>query len=83
MGMFDAVKVPCPNCGKRTNFQSKGGDCTLEVYELDQAPADVLSNINRHSPYTCAACGTVFAVRVQTIATSVVVDPETYDKRSQ
>ena len=76
MGMFDTVMVPCPKCGKRAEFQSKGGDCRLDVYDLETAPSDVLSNVNRHSPYTCE-CGTVFAVKVQVIATPVVVDPET------
>lgn len=67
MGMFDTVMVPCPTCGKRVEFQSKGGECNLNYYDLDQAPANVLSDINRHSPYTCE-CGAMFAVRVYTIA---------------
>ena len=71
MGMFYTVMVPCPSCGKRTEFQSKGGDCDLNEYELEDAPADVLSDINRHSPYTCS-CGTVFAVNVHTVAAPVI-----------
>jgi|GEM_PF-857719 len=73
MGCFDTVRVPCPSCGQKADFQSKGGECWLETYELENCPPDVMSDINRHSPYTCAGCGTVFAVKVQVTATSVVV----------
>ena len=76
MGMFDTVMVPCPTCGTRAEFQSKGGDCNLEVYELHEAPSDVLSNVNQHSPYTCEKCGSVFAVKIQVAATPVIVLPE-------
>lgn len=62
MGMFDSVMVPCPSCGTVTEFQSKGGDCTLSTYTLEDAPADVLSDVNRHSPVTCAKCNTAFSV---------------------
>jgi len=76
MGMYDTVRVPCPNCGEKEEFQSKGGECLLEVYELENCPPDVMSNINRHSPCTCEKCGTVFAVKVQVTGTPVVVQPE-------
>ena len=64
MGMFDSVLVPCPECGRKQEFQSKGGDCILAVYELEQCPPDVLSDVNRHAPYECEDCGTIFAVQV-------------------
>jgi hypothetical protein len=64
MGMFDTVIVPCPECGTEHDFQSKGGDCILATYTLDDAPADVLADVNRHSPRTCSKCGTVFDVDV-------------------
>lgn len=66
MGMFDSVMVPCPKCGEESEFQSKSGDCILKVYPLATAPADVLSNVNRHSPATCEKCGTIFAVKIGT-----------------
>lgn len=73
MGMFDSVMVPCPKCGKLSEFQSKGGDCLLWVYTLDTAPADVLSDVNRHAPNTCDECGTKFAAQVDVSAKSVEV----------
>ena len=71
MGMFDSVMVPCPECGTKNEFQSKGGDCTLASYELNEAPADVLSDINRHSPCVCSKCGTAYSVQVQSVAVAV------------
>jgi hypothetical protein len=71
MGMFDSVMVPCPSCGERAEFQSKGGDCTLATYELHEAPSDVLSDVNRHAPKECRKCATRFSV--ETTTTSRVV----------
>ena len=62
MGMFDTVLVPCPRCGERSKFQSKGGDCILAEYQLEQCPLDVLSDVNRHAPNVCNRCGTCFEV---------------------
>ena len=61
MGCPDTVEVPCPECGAISYFQSKGGlSCSLN-YVLKDAPSDVMSNVNRHSPYKCD-CGVWFAV---------------------
>lgn len=66
MGMYDVIMAACPQCGTKNGFQSKGGDCDLTTYELDEAPADVLSDANRH-PMVCG-CGTRYRIVVQTIA---------------
>jgi len=60
--MYDVVLVPCPNCGEKSDFQSKGGECRLRVYELEDAPRDVLSDVNRHAPNQCSTCGIFFEV---------------------
>ena len=65
MGMYDIVMVPCPQCGTRAAFQSKGGDCTLTTYELDEAPLDVLQDVNRHAPWKCLDYDTSFHVDVR------------------
>lgn len=65
MGCYDIVMVPCPNCKELSDFQSKGGDCTMSEYTLKNAPADVLMDVNRHSPYTCSKCGTKYRVEVE------------------
>ena len=63
MGMFDSVMVPCPACGAPFEAQSKGGECRLAIYQLDDAPADVLGDINRHAPFECDQCHEIFEVR--------------------
>lgn len=67
--MFDTVLIPCPKCGKNHNAQSKGGDCMMHVYDIDDAPADVMSDVNRHAPFTCENCGQHFTIRVKLTAT--------------
>lgn len=64
MGCYDTVRVPCPRCGERSDFQSKGGPCDLGVFDLECCPSDVLSDVNRHAPNTCEKCGTLFDVRI-------------------
>ena len=76
MGMFDTVMVPCPVCGTTAPFQSKGGDCLLTEYTLENAPADVLSDVNRHAPALCMKCATQFKVKLQISARSVQIEEE-------
>jgi hypothetical protein len=64
MGMFDSIIVSCPKCGQEHEFQSKGGDCLLDVYNLDNSPDDVLSNANRHSPVKCD-CGVLLEIDIE------------------
>ena len=45
MGMFDTVWVNCPYCNERTGIQSKSGPCTLEEYEIETAPLDVMCGL--------------------------------------
>ena len=73
MGMYDTVLVPCPKCGTKEAFQSRGGDCVLAEYELWQCPLDVLSDVTRHSPHRCENCGEMFTVRLTWGAEPVVV----------
>lgn len=70
MGMYDVIMAACPRCGTRNGFQSKGGDCSLSTYELDEAPADVLDDANRH-PMVCD-CGTRYKIVVRTITIASV-----------
>jgi len=65
MGLFDTVYADCPNCGeeKGLEFQSKGGDCMLANYMLENAPLDVLSDVNRHSPSHCRNCKAAYTVK--------------------
>jgi hypothetical protein len=65
MGSYDKVLVPCPKCRLKVEFQSKGGPCDFLTYELHEAPEDVLSDINRHSPHICTNCKTKFGVSLE------------------
>lgn len=67
MGLFDEVRVPCPNCRTPVMFQSKGAahPC-MRRFELSDAPDDVLSNVNRHAPHLCESCGCWFGVNQKT-----------------
>ena len=67
MGMFDSLIVQCPECGKDIDFQSKAGDCVLEVYGLDNCPASILGDLANESE-TCE-CGRVVTMKVQIRAT--------------
>lgn len=71
MGMYDTVLVPCPTCGRRMDIQTKSGKCILQVFDLEDAPPDVLGDINRGAPYECQSCGQQFSVQVIVIARSV------------
>ncbi len=55
MGMFDSVYTPCPRCGHKTEFQSKEGECSCNVYTLDNAPTEVLIDIV-NDPQFCGGC---------------------------
>ena len=78
MGMFDSVWVKCPTCGEENEFQSKSGECILGQYDLDNCPADVMANVNRHSPCECD-CGTLYEVDIpsrKAIAIPLPKEPE-------
>jgi predicted RNA-binding Zn-ribbon protein involved in translation (DUF1610 family) len=74
MGVYDSVMIPCPKCGKTQEAQSKSGPCILNVYELEDAPIEVLMNVNRHAPFKCDDCGCYYMVRLKTTALTEVVD---------
>jgi len=62
MGCYDIVLLPCPKCGEIYGAQSKSGDCLLKEYDFATTPENVMFNVNRHAPFVCEKCGTVFCV---------------------
>jgi uncharacterized C2H2 Zn-finger protein len=62
MGLYDTILLSCPKCGEIYAAQSKSGDCYLNVYNFDETPESVMENVNRHAPFTCEKCGTMFKV---------------------
>lgn len=82
MGCYDTVLVPCPKCGHKSEFQSKGGPCLLRYFELSNCPANVMEDINRHAPNDCEKCGTKFHVQFEIVvreAKSVIYEPPKED----
>ena len=73
MGVYDTVLVPCPKCGQLCEAQSKSGDCLCRTYTLDEAPSNVLENVNRHAPFECHKCGTYFYVDLRVYVKAVAV----------
>ena len=65
MGMFDTLVANCPKCNTKNLFQSKGGDCILEFYDLSDCPDDVMSDANRHAPMPCEKCGISILVDIK------------------
>lgn len=82
MGCFDSVLVPCPRCGRKNEFQSKSGRCCLDVYELADAPSDVLKDVNRHAPCECE-CGCLYKVDEVTHTPIEVGAGEKNEKKTQ
>ena len=64
MGMFDTILVPCPECGKKYEAQTKKGERLLEVWELEDAPVEAMMGVNTHAPFLCP-CGTEFEVNLK------------------
>jgi hypothetical protein len=73
MGVYDSIMVPCLKCGTRVEFQSKSGPCELEVFKLEEAPLDVLADVNRHAPLDCLKCGTWLAIEEESIDQGVPI----------
>ena len=72
MGMYDSVIVKCPKCMAEHEFQSKSGDCLLNVFTLEDCPDDVIVNANRHSPYKCD-CGVSIEVDISSRKAVIVL----------
>ena len=64
MGCYDSILLPCPKCGELYEAQSKSGDCLFRIFDFSDTPADVMQNVNRHAPFTCFSCGTIFKVEL-------------------
>ena len=73
MGCYESIKVPCPGCGEAYWAQSKSGPCVQDTYSLVEAPDDVVGDVNRHAPFRCEGCGTVFEVKLTYSITREVV----------
>ena len=64
--MFNTVYVPCRNCERDVQFQSKAGDC-VSTYDGNTAPVEILNDIDGDG-VTCTHCGVVNTVHVIILA---------------
>lgn len=63
MGMYDELWISCPKCGRMVDFQSKGGECSLNQYTVFDVPSDVAGHINGESQW--CECGAELTLQVQ------------------
>ena len=72
MGMFDSVYVKCTGCGYNVEFQSKAGNCALQEFSLEDAPADIQrSLIGRLEK--CDHCGAVISIHYDGEANKILI----------
>lgn len=57
MGCYNTILARCPRCGEENEFQTKGGDCSLSSFTIDEAPGADMLDSNRHAPRPCIKCG--------------------------
>jgi hypothetical protein len=55
MGLFDSIYAPCAHCGAPLEFQTKAGDCQMDRFEIDTAPAYLLWDV-KDDPKHCIKC---------------------------
>lgn len=75
MGMYDSVLMRC-KCGSIVEFQSKSGDCTMDSYEFDYAPANVLAGICDGYDTKCKSCGRVYQPKLASSKVDVTLNGE-------
>jgi hypothetical protein len=64
MGCFDSVRVRCPSCGEKVEFQSKAGNCWLAEFTLETAPKRIKFDLVDKS--VVCRCGAVVTIRGET-----------------
>ena len=56
MGCYNEIVIPCPKCGHINYFQSKGGDCSLSIYSIQDAPIEDIAYLVDDSSLFCDNC---------------------------
>ncbi len=64
MGMFDSVYIICPHCQHSEEFQTKAGDCLLNVYHQGDSnlPREIVEDLHSYCKY-CSDCGNLIKLR--------------------
>ena len=63
MGLFDEVSIVCQKCGAWILEQTKAGDCTMAVYALEDAPAEILADLEGDM-IECTECEYMIRIRM-------------------
>lgn len=61
MGMFDYVRMACPECHDIIEEQSKAGPCLLNDYSLQTAPEAVIRDLAGEDIW-CTSCNNSFVI---------------------
>lgn len=61
MGTYNTVLVPCPDCGRKNELQSKGGTRDFSEKKVDEAAISDLAAIEG-DPINCELCGTTYYI---------------------
>lgn len=55
MGLYKTVLITCPECHDVTEAQSKAGPEGSDIYEIEDAPLDILIDL-QHQVIKCHTC---------------------------
>lgn len=72
MGMYDTVRANCPKCNNVVDFQSKSGDCRLELFEPHDVPLAVALDVHEQVE-ECSGCGYAVTLRMAVPIKSIVM----------
>lgn len=83
MGMFDYVRIKCPNCGLFVEEQSKAGPCELKRFTIPgNAPLAVIADMQydgARGRLQCLSCNSILELHVQHIVTVMKKESDEYE----
>ena len=82
MGCFDTLCFQCPSCAEIISEQSKAGECSLSSYSLENAPLNIIADINyygKKGQLYCEHCKVQLELEVRFIATPKIKDCDEED----
>lgn len=72
MSGFDELRVYC-KCGQEVLFQSKAGECTANIYNIDDVPSQIAGDL--HNDYMfCPRCKRKITILTQAIVNVICTD---------
>lgn len=82
MGCYDTLHRRCPKCGCDNEFQTKVHKCSLEDYELNDAPAVVLGRAAEEDDgvWECRGCGRRWKLHLTVHASIIPAKPKAVEE---